>query len=182
MRVERDQLRILLAVVAVATLFVAGLWLPQRYRQHRLEAAIAAAEQEQQAHATCALNLQTLARREARLRHDTAASERYVPPEGELADLLRQISSELQREKVTDQEIQTQPLAIGANYCVMPITLRFRCSFPAAYGFLRSVESLHRLVRVTRVELAGEADQPGRPLQARLELCGLFLPAGEKRQ
>ena len=176
MRLERDQRRTLAILGVVAGLFVGVLWMPHKFQERRLRSQIEDA-QVQLGFQGPAVGLGNLAREVARLKTEASASNKYVPPETELAQLLKEVSSHLAKEQVTDHETQTQAISVGADYSMMPVNMRFQGSFPATFGFLRNLEEMDRLVRVTRIKLHGEASKPMDPLEVSVELCTFFAPS-----
>lgn len=182
MRVERDQRVALLILLAMVGLFLALHWAPRRLKEARLNGRIAQARAQLAADAGGTAQLVSLSREVAELETQAASLRREVPRESQLASLLRHLTGELERLEVTDQEMQTQPLATGSNYSVIPVTLKFRGTFAAALTLVRNIESMPRLVRLTRVELRGEPGKPREPLRVSVELCAFFTqPAEGKR-
>jgi Tfp pilus assembly protein PilO len=183
MRIERDQAVTLLIVLLFVAAAVVGGWLPRRLQEQRLRDQIDTLKSQLGQESSNTPELGKLSRNVGDLRKAVHESSRFVPRDPDLADLLRSLSATLADLKVTDQEIQTQPIVAGAEYSVIPITLRFRGPFPAAYGFLRRVETMRRMVRVTRFDVAGSAEHPDDPPSVRVELCGFYAPGetGEAR-
>lgn len=181
MRVERDQLITLGLLLAMVAGFLAVHWAPRRIQVARLNARVAAARAELASASPPGGRLVTLARDVARLEQNAAAQRREVPREPGLGGLLRHLTAELENLQVADQEMQTQPTVKGANFAVIPVTLRFRGSFASAFTLLHKAESLPRLVRPTLLELRGDVSKRHEPLQVRLELCAFYIPPEEAR-
>ena len=88
----------------------------------------------------------------------------------------------LDRQHVVGQELQTGNIIQGEEYGVIPITLRFKGSFPAVYGFLQGIESMRRMIRITKLDFDGDAQRVEEPLAVRIELYTFFSkPQGVQR-
>lgn len=176
MPVERDQIRTLLLAGGAAALFVAMMWLPHSMKAKQLEERIRQTKAQLEVDRAAGAHLSVLATNVSDLQSKLDGTLKHIPSEGELAVLLRQIGSELEAQRVVDQETRTQPVVVGSNYSIMPITLQFRGSLASVFGFIRGIESMPRLVRVTRFEVRGDPTAEGRLLMARIELCAFFSP------
>lgn len=174
MRIERDQWRTILIVAGMVTAFVLAVWLPDRMAQRTVQARIDAAQRQLGFDRLGALGLKQLADEVAELERLSTDSRRRVPGSGEVADLLRQLSADLSTARVSQQQILTQNVSHGRDYSVMPLVVEFQSSFPAAFSFLRGVESMPRLVRVSKLEIDGSPDRPDEPLSVRLDLVSVF--------
>jgi len=181
MSIERDQIRVMMVLGVTMAVFILAFWLPNHLHENRLHAELDVANKSlhQVNH-----NPQALAgmmRQVTDLRMLTHQSQKYVPQTDELADLLRKLSMELRDQQVIGQEVQTGSIVHGDKYSVIPITLRFQGSFPAVFGFLQRIESMRRMIRITRLEIDGDAQRVNQPLSVRVELYTFFMkPQGGK--
>jgi Tfp pilus assembly protein PilO len=179
MRFERDQLRVLIILGVMLSIFMVAFWLPNRLHERRLHAELIKADQHLAGDQRSPDALASMVKQAADLRSLTQQSQKYVPQTDELSQLLRQLSLELEGQHVTGQEIQTGSIVHGEVYSVVPITLRFKGSFPAVYGFLKRIESMNRMVRITRLELDGDAQRTDELLTIRLEIYTFFSKPGQ---
>ncbi len=175
MSIERDQMRVMLVLGVMMGVFVLAFWLPNHLHEKRLHAELANAKQSLHVDNHSPEAMAGMMRQVTDLRTLTHQSQKYVPQTDELADLLRQLSIELYSQKVTGQEIQTGSIVHGDQYSVIPVTLRFQGSFPAVFGFLQRIESMRRMIRITRLELDGDAQRVNEPLAVLVELYTFFL-------
>jgi Tfp pilus assembly protein PilO len=176
MRVEKDQIRALLVLVLLVGAFLGGVWYPIRARQQQIAVEIDAIEQANQTDRTTTVGLPALGERIVELERTVGSMNKVVPRETELASLLRQWSTELETQQVDNQDIQTKPIVHGADYNLIPIEMRFRGSFMSAFRFLRHVEGLNRLIRISELEVRGNPDRPQEPLVIRIKLATFTMP------
>ena len=164
-----DQARTLAIVGIMLAIYGLGLWLPSKIKERKLNEQIANAQRELGFDRASAEGLGQLANEVVELRRIVDSSDKLVPQTSELAALLRELSQQLQKQNVLDQELHTKPLLQGVDYTVIPIDLRFRGSFPALFGFVKEVESMRRLTRINHLEIEGNPAN-GEPLSAQIEL------------
>jgi Tfp pilus assembly protein PilO len=181
MRIERDQIKTLAIIGVMAAVFVGGLWLPQRLEEQRLRESIEQAQKQLGFDRAASEGLAALNQTVLDLRETVDRTRKEVPERDDLADLLRTLTRELESRQISEVEIQNLPVLAGDDYSVMPLTLRFRASAPATFGFVKHIEDMRRLVRVTRVEIAPDPSKPNEPPMARVELCAFFAPEREAR-
>lgn len=182
MKIERDQIKTLAIVGTLGAVFVGALWLPQRYEEKRLRASIEQAQKQLGFDQASAASLVKLNRDVLEMQQIVDQTQKDVPARDDLADLLRSLTRELESRQVSEVEIQNLPILTGDDYSVMPLTVRFRATAPAAFGFVRHVEEMRRLARVTRVEIINDPTKPGEAPVARVELCAFFAPEREAKR
>ncbi len=133
-----------------------------------------------------------LARRQeaiAALARFEAEHTKPLPPQSDVAGLIRGLSVYLDELAIPSREVATgAPVRTGA-ITVMPMTLTMRCDFLSACAVVARIESLPRLIRVRRFRLAHDAGDTGAPdrsapLKAEVLLEVLSMdappPTGEK--
>jgi Tfp pilus assembly protein PilO len=182
MRINRSQVRLALVIVGLSLAFIFALWLPQQGRERRLQARIEAAQQQRVAERDHAADLANLSRTVAQLRTTVAQAPRSVPPQGEMAALLRQLTAEAGQDRLGQQEVGTQQVIVGTDFCLMPLNLSMKGSFPAVFAYLDRIESLPRIMQINRLDVSGNAAKPADPVAVRIELSAFFLPAEEAAQ
>lgn len=175
MRIDRRQMINVGVLAGVTALYVGGVWWPQRSDQTALRARVAAAQAKLGSGAANAMTVTVLDREVQRLQRDLDSNKRTIPAAPELASLFEHITRELARRGATQQEIQQpSPIQVGARYSLVPLSVRFQGSFKCAFDVVRSLESMDRLVRVTRVLVDGESRHPGEPVRVTIELCAFY--------
>ncbi len=177
MRIERDQLMLIGTMVAMFGAFIAFGYMPIHGQRKQARGQIEAYRTQLGMDLAGSKELPKLEAEVVALREACSGAQRDVPTQSELASLLRALSSELDRQHATDKEVQTRAVVQGADYNVLPVSLRFSSSFRSVYAFLRQVESMPRLIRIDRMELTNKPDSGGR-LNAHIELS-TFFTAGE---
>ena len=181
MPVDKDQWIIGGAVIAVVAVFGMAVWTPQEVRMASLRNEIQASQTMIAAEASAAAELTRTVKAAAELREAMGTSQRFVPRDPKLAELIRDISHELERFGVQDQDIQTSAIVAGADFSTIPVTLRFRTSFSQAFGVMRAIESMRRLVRVVRFEAIGKPEHYDEPVTVTIDLCGFFAVSEAKK-
>lgn len=174
MSIERDQMRTMMILGVMTGVFTLGFWLPNHLHEKRLNRQLQVAEKNLSEVHHDPEKLAVMVRQVADLKAMSQQSQKYVPQTDELADLLRQLSIELERQHVSGQEVHTGGIIHGQQYSVIPVTLRFKGSFPAVFGFLSSIESMQRMIRVTKLDFDGDAQQVNELLSVRIELYTFF--------
>lgn len=86
--------------------------------------------------------------------------DRRLPQRQELAGFLREISSNLAEEKLTNQMIAPGQPTRSPLYHVLPITMKFEGSFLSLAGFLRRVDEMTRLTRIEQLKIAPKKNSP----------------------
>jgi len=157
--------------------FIGGVWYPLRSKQQSLRNEIAALDEANRNDRTATVGLTALGKEIVELQRIVDSMDKAVPDETDLASLLRQWSTELEAQQVDNKDIQTQPIVQGAEYNLIPIDMRFRGSFMSAFRFLRYVENMNRLIRISEFEAHGKPDRPQEPLTIRIKLATFTMPA-----
>ena len=182
MRIESDQIKTLSVLAVLAVAFVIGMWMPLRAHRKKVDARLDAATSNLDERRHNTRGLAELALNVDRLEATVNAAQRYVPARNEWADLHRQFSDQLELHHVVHPEIEQGQTRLGEDYNLIPVTLRFDGRFPDFHGFLKRIETMPRLIRVTRLKLdADVSDADAQPLSVLLELSTFFAPTGEDR-
>lgn len=189
MRIERDEVQTAAIIAALIAAFVFGLYLPHRKKVAQTEAQITTLQAQLQADPNDTRHLVALVEEVESLKQSLTGAQQYVPPQSELAELLKQLSADLESigseggpSTVTGQETQTRAIANYSNYSVLPVGMRFQTTFASAFNFLERIESMQRLVRIDVLEMSWN-NQPERrlyrdvPLDVRMSLSAFFSPA-----
>ncbi|MBI1335681.1 MAG: type 4a pilus biogenesis protein PilO [Phycisphaera sp.] len=174
MRIEKDQFKTLGVLVAMGCVFVFALWMPHHKRMEALRDRVVTAQRQMGVDRQSTAALVGLAQEVLDLKQQLGESSRFVPEGDDLADLLKQLSNDLESHNVFDREMQTRSAVNYANFSLIPVTLRFRGSFPAVYDFLDKIESMRRVVRVDRVQAEGRPGKGDGLVDAQIELSAFF--------
>ncbi len=176
---ETRQGRTVLMVIGLCLAFAGGLWLPQHLRASRLKDQIAQARTQIQEDQDDAAQLTQRCASVARLQQVLEHSDKVVPVEDPQADLLRQLTKQVRGNGLEQAELVTHTIAIGADYRMIPLTLRVTGPFPGVFGLVRDIEADARVVRISRLEIGRTGDKPGQ-VEATLELATFFAPQEEQ--
>ncbi len=175
MRIEPDQLRTLLIIVALAVVFAGAGWLPQHRQRQAIGQRIIAAQSTIAANEAQSQSLDRLTSDIRQLGGSLAGTADRIPAQGDIGSLLRDLSLAMTRQGLDDQQIVAHSITPGSEFSVIPLTLQFKGGFTGVFGLVREVESMQRLVRLTRVELTSDPNKGGE-VTASLELCTFFSP------
>jgi len=174
MRIESDYIKTGIAMAALIVLFIAGVWMPDRLQAASLRQRMSEAQQQLDAGQAASVKLRALRPQTTELRQRVEATAKYVPVESEIAELMRELHTTLQRCDARDIATRHGNEFRGMNYTVIPITLEFRSSFIDAFVFVEHIESMSRLVRVDRLQVMGKRDHPGALLDVTVELSAFY--------
>ena len=175
MQISRGDIKTLAVLAAVFAVFAVGLWLPASFTRSDIQERITAARTELNNQKYSAKDLANLNRNVLELRASVQGTQRYIPEEDELDELLRSLAESLQGFDVRQQEIETSRMEYHADYTVVPVSVRFEGSFPTTFGILSQIESMPRLLRIERMELQPQRqDRIGEALLVSLEINTFF--------
>lgn len=174
-RHDHSERNFMVAVVFLAGFFVLGMWLPQWLHERELLSRIQAAQKRLGFDEAGAVALVDLAREVNQLRDMVSQSDRYVPASSELGPLLQKLSPQ-KAAGLKQPEIVTRQVVAGSDYSVIPISVQFEGQFQDTFEYLKSVESMHRLVQVNRVSLTAEPQKRDTPLRVELDLSTFYAP------
>ena len=170
---QRDQLVTGIVTVALTSVFMAVVFVPQHRRTQSLRAGVAALQAEEAHRAATVAGLTVLQEQEAQLQSRLADFNQHLPPTAELGDFLEQVNELAARLGVLDPEIKPlgsearQERSSGLSLQVMPIEMAFAGDFASVYGFIRAIESLPRAARISTLKVA-RTEQESPWLEARI--------------
>ncbi|MEX0777601.1 MAG: type 4a pilus biogenesis protein PilO [Phycisphaeraceae bacterium] len=176
MRFERDQVRTLMIFAVLGAVFALGLWLPMHYRGGSLRQRVEEAQRQIAGDRARAASLDELDQEIAQLKAALNNSPGQVPQTGELANLLRRVSNLMHAQDLKEQQVVTQSVTQGQDFSIIPLSLEFKGTFTQVARFVREVETMERLIRVTRLEVRGVNKEPGGPVSVGVDLCTFFAP------
>lgn len=175
MQISRGDFKTLAVLAAVFAVFAVGLWLPASFERSKIQDRITAARDELNNQKYSAQDLANLNRNVLDLRASVRGTQRYIPEEDELDELLRSLAESLQSFDVRQQEVETSRMEHHADYTVVPVAVRFEGSFPTTFGIISQIESMPRLLRIERMELQPQRqDRANQPLLVTLEINTFF--------
>lgn len=175
MQIDKEQIRYLAVVLVIALGFALGIWWPAQMKRSRLHTRIAKERQQIQQAVAVHRDMKRWYRKIVGLRRQLRHFPSHAPDPGQLAQVLRQLSAALTDASVDDQDVTTRSAnSVGKLMCI-PIDVRFRGSFPAAYQVLRHVETMHAFVRVDDLQIhRPNRDAGGGDLRVQLRLNTFF--------
>ncbi len=170
MRIEKDIMITALAVALCGAAFAALSWWPRSNERAALAAGIEADKRQLGVDRKGVQGLDELREHVGELREAARSANKIVPHTSDLADVLRRLNSELLAQGMSHQEIQTQAIVSGADFNVIPLSMRFQGDYPGIFEFVKNIEGMNRLTRVNRLDVSGVPTKPGEPILVRLEL------------
>jgi len=154
MRLSRDSWAVLgiLVVITATYVLVVHRWQASQLRDLREQIAIEQRGLSSEADKADGVSRMLRQVEQMRRRYSTDWCRR-LPERQELAGFLREITTNLSREKLDNPIIAPGNPTRGALYNVLPITMRFDGSFPALAGFLQRVDRMARLTRIEQLTI-----------------------------
>lgn len=177
MRIDPTQKKIAAVMTLLVALFVGLGWYPARRDIAKLRKQISETQQQIMGAAGKADDLAQLDRQVKQIRREIASNSKVIPTRGELAELIRQLSTTIENAELRDQSISTEQTIQGDNYVTLPIRVTFNGPAPNAFRFVNAVESMPRLMQVTNMQLSN--DKSGQSVTAQLELNTYFYTTQE---
>jgi Tfp pilus assembly protein PilO len=181
MRIESDQIKTALALGVVVAVYALAFWLPRQREAAQLKADIAAQQRQHAANSQTAQDIARLRQAVSDLQRRAAASDASLPTTADPGALLRGVGARMADARLTDQEVQTETPVAGADYLLIPLSLRCRGSFGGVYDFLAGFESGDRLIRCTQLSISGTPTAPDEPLVVRLEVMTFAAVEGHAK-
>jgi len=180
MRSDRGQSRTLLLLAALVLLCGGLLWWPA-WRQHaHLQKQIVHQQQQLLGAEGQTQDLSQLAREVQQMRRELASNHKLLPPQDELAVLLREVSTKISLHQLLDASIASQATVHGPDYQTLPLEVKFSGASTGALGFVKSLEDMPRVSRMTTLRLERQ-DKTGM-VQGSLRLNAFFYtPQGAAR-
>ncbi|WP_432798083.1 type 4a pilus biogenesis protein PilO [Poriferisphaera sp. WC338] len=182
MRIEKDQVKTLIAAALLIIVFASLVWYPQQQTKVALQKEIDTAKEtlgmNQNSESTLAARNNTV----ERLREKLSGAQQRVPGKDELADVLTGLTRALRQNHLQEQEVIAKPIESYAAYNVMPMVMDFEGSFPETFGVLKSIESMPRLIRLDQLVIGNVVGRENtrERLAIHLELSTFFSESGER--
>jgi len=154
MPIDLGSPRTIAAAIGLIALVGVAAWFPAYHDTKSLRGKIARVDDELlgvSAHE--ADGLEALYVREKRARAELDARHKTIPQDGELAELLRVLTSEMNELELVDANVSTLATLKSSGYESLPIIITFRGRSTNAFEFIYRVEAMPRLVQVTHVQL-----------------------------
>lgn len=181
MSIEKDQLITLGLVVALAGVFAFAVWMPAKKKHQAFDERIDAAKSELGMTPVAKDELIALNTRVSELQTVVNGAQQYVPVDDEIAHVVRGVNEALKAYGVTEQEMVTRQAQRYAHYNTIPVSIEYQSSFPVVFGALQEIEKMPRLIRVDRLSVMGDSDDPAQPLEVQMELS-TFYSRGQEAQ
>ncbi len=181
MRIEPDIKKTLTTLVVMAIVFTGASWWARSAERAELESRIDAIKRQLGVEHKDTQGIETLRGHVAELRRQSETANKVVPNSIDLADVLRGLNNELLAQNVKNQEMQTHAIDSGPLFSMIPLTLKFDGTYDGVFALVRSIESMPRLTRISKLDLVGVPTDPSQPLSVRLELMS-FSTTGTGRQ
>ncbi|MHC4985873.1 MAG: type IV pilus inner membrane component PilO [Planctomycetota bacterium] len=159
----------MLAVVATVIVAVVVLvFMPQQRELKRLKTELTTHERKLSADSQQASVVPQLLREVEAMRRRYKDFDRRLPKQKELGEFLRDISSHLAAESLSNQVIEPGSPKRSELFHTLPIVLRFEGTYLEMARFLKRLDEMERLTRVERLHLVRqpESDQ----LEAELQI------------
>jgi hypothetical protein len=152
----REVWRLIVAVPALALLFLVGAWLPHRAEWASLQQRMEEAREAQASLVSLEVQVER-AKREVVDLSDAYRDRRHglVPDTDPMPEVLGWIAGITERHGAGDPELSTRGERVGDGYRAKRFRLSFRAAFPAAYRILEEIEALPYLVSAQSMTVSG---------------------------
>ncbi len=178
MQIEKDMKFTALAIVLCGAAYAGLSHWPRSQERTTLAAEVEANKKQLGVDRKGVQGLGEMREQVIELRKTAVNTNRIVPDSSDLADVLRRLNSEMLAQGMSNQEVQTQAIVSGADFNVIPMSLRFEGEYPGIFEFVKNIETMSRLTRINRLEISGEPTKPDVPVIARLELTTFSTTPG----
>lgn len=169
MRIDALQKK-LIAGFAVGVLAFGGIVVWPAVRESRqMHSQIVQAQQQLLSTQAQTSGLAALVTTVKQIRMEINTNNKRIPNQGEVAELLRELTTELQRQQLIDPAITSQPILPGPSYVRLPIQIAVKGPALGAFGFINRVEAMTRLVQLQRLHLQTSEKHPDQ-IEAEMDL------------
>jgi len=104
--------------------------------------------------------------------------EKKLPAEQEVDSILNHVTTLVERHKLYSKSFKPNPkMVIGPNFRERQIELTLNGNFFGYYAFLRDIERLERIIKITDMKLTRIDEQDGQ-MQAVMKMSIFFDPGG----
>lgn len=179
MSIKKDILMSLIGGGVILLLFLLVGWLPYH---KRISAAREQLKQVSTELETEMAKASILTQINTQVRDMTATIDmldKKLVDKGELAVLLRKLSSELRRLGIENQTIHTQSPSTFPDYIAIPLTLSFNGQYDQTDVFLRYMENLNYPIYINRLSMQRSPKDADKLISVNLRLMVFFAPEGD---
>lgn len=182
MRIDSSQKTLLAVLVLAIGTFVLLGWYPAHRDIKRLRAEIDTTVHQLSGSAEKTKGHPELHETVQRLKRELAATSKTIPHQGELAGLIREVSTRAEAQQLREQNLSTKPTVESAHYVTLPVEILCRGDALAAFGYVNQLEQMPQLVQLTGLYLSSDPDKSG-AVETRLTLNTFFYasPKGISR-
>ena len=173
MSIDRSQLRFTLIVIGLVAAFGVGVWGPTYWQIRSVKQQIAHTESELGITRGRTDGLAMLAHEVDHLRQEASGDMKTIPTHANLADVLRELSTQIEAEKLTSQGISTPETVTTDDHTELPVQLTVKGSSHSVFALIGRVEDLPRLVQFDEVEIERDDKAPGQ-VRASLKLTTYY--------
>ena len=174
MKIKNEAIKTVLVMFGLLALFIGCVLVPYGFRDAQLRERVEAARQSLGIGEVDNAGLARLYSEVQNLRARQEGYGQYVPAEAELSLVLQDLSKLINQSGVTGQDFITSKPAYYADYNILPVKIQFNAPFATAFGLVKRIEVLSRVVRIDRLDIEATPKYPRQPLTVRLELSAFF--------
>lgn len=181
MRTERprDPWQTTLVLALAASALVVGVWYPTDRRQRQAEEQLMAAQRELSQQTIQTGSPMQLQQQIRQAKQQLGHRGSQVPRQDDVPALLRTLSQLAENHGIGQAQITNRAVLAGDQYQAAPMVIQFKAPFPQAFAMLKEIESMPRLLRVTKLDIAREssgAQASDVQVNVNLELAAFFAP------
>ena len=113
----------------------------------------------------------------ARLEERVASMRQVLPPTANLAELFGEVTGRMRALGLNDPDLKSGSVLHRGTHSTVPVEVNFRADGGNALRFVREIEGLARLIRLTEMHLERDGSRPA-VVTADLKLEAFFGDAG----
>ncbi len=181
MRMDKAQLRTVLIIMGVVLAYVGLVWYPAFAERNSLLEQIAEADEKLGVARDRSDGLAKLKQEVAKLRAEKESTNKEIPSKDEMAELLHEISVQIESENLTGQGINMLTEESGEDYDTQPLELTFSGNALDAFRLIHRLESMPRLVQIDSVTIRREHRSEGQNVNTSMRLNAYLSHTGEDK-
>jgi Tfp pilus assembly protein PilO len=164
----------------IMVVFCLVAWLPHHKRMSAAKAELAKVNAELQVQMSKAAILTEINNQVNEMTQVISQVDKKLVDRGELAVLLRKLSSELRRLGIENQTTHTQSPEFNADFTAIPLTISFMGQYDQADVFVRYMENLNYPIFVNRLSMQRSPRDLDKPIAVNIRMMVFFAPEGDK--
>lgn len=161
MKINRDSVVFLIVVVVLGGVAALGVYVPQGKRLERIKAEAASQQMVLQSQSAQAAAVPAIMRQIHDMKLHYKDFDRRLPKRKELGGFLREISSNMAEEQLSNQLIEPGKPSREELFHMLPITMKFQGRYLSMASLLKRIGEMERLTRVQKLSISADSKKDG---------------------